>query len=230
VFPVNNAVFPRLTQLVAIGDVSELTVLYHRSCQIIAVFILPVGLILAFFSKELMLIWTGNATTAENTYLLVTALVTGTTLMGLMMIPYSLQLAFAWTRLGLFLNIISIIIILPSLFWLVSVYGAFGACFVWIAIYTVQVFVMIHYMHRRILKGEKWKWYVNDVVKPLIPPLIIVAISRQLLKSTMSTPFLISSLVVIFLVSVCSSAMSSNQIRMLILTTISSMRRRLSVL
>jgi O-antigen/teichoic acid export membrane protein len=224
-FPVNNAVYPRFTQLVATRNFTELTELYHRSCQILSVLLIPTGLTLAFFSKEVMLVWTGSAVTAQNTFLLVTLLVTGFTLMGLMMVPYALQLAFAWTKLGLYLNIVAVITLIPSMIWLVSRYGVLGACFVWIALYTGQIIVMIHFMHRRIIQEEKWKWYINDIGKPLILPLIIVTISRFLIDETMTKPILIASLSVILFVTVCASAMSATYVRKIVMAKVISMWR-----
>ena len=222
--PFNNAIYPRFTQLVAAKNFSELTDLYHRSCQVLAVLLLPVGLVVAFFSKELILVWTGNIVTAQNTYLLASILMIGSTLMGLMIIPYALQLAFGWTRLGLYLNIIAVLTLIPAMIWLVSIYGTLGACFVWVALYSGQVIVMIHLMHRRILLGEKWKWYVDDVAKPLLAPLAIVIIGRLFIDEAMSKPLLVVSIGSIFLFAVCASGMCTAQLRGLVFIKIPSLR------
>lgn len=222
--PFNNAIYPRFTQLVAARNFSELTDLYHRSCQVLAVLLIPVGLVVAFYSKELILAWTGNTVTAQNTYLLVSILVIGSTLMGLMIIPYSLQLAFAWTKLGLYLNIVAVITLIPSMVWLVSIYGSLGACFLWVALYTGQVIVMIHLMHQRILQGEKWKWYVEDVAKPLLATLAIVAIGRVFIDEAMSKPLLVVSIGCVLFIAVCASAMSATLVRNMFLVKICSLR------
>ncbi len=215
-FPVSNAIYPRFIQLVATQRFSELTDLYHRSCQLMAVLIIPIGLVLALFSKEIMLFWTGSEVSAQNTYLLVSILVTASTLMALMLIPYALQLAFAWTRLGLYLNIIAVITLMPSLIWFVSAYGALGACFVSVALYTGQIIGMIHLMHRRILQGEKWKWYLDDVGKPLLTAVIIAIIGRIYISEPIAKPLLLASIGMIFLLAVCASAMSATLVRRMI--------------
>jgi O-antigen/teichoic acid export membrane protein len=222
--PFNNAIYPRFTQLVAARNFSALTDLYHRSCQVLAVLLLPVGLVMAFFSKELILVWTGNMVTALNTYLLASVLMIGSTLMGLMVIPYALQLAFAWTKLGLYLNIIAVITLIPAMVWLVSIYGTLGACFVWVALYAGQFIGMINFMHRRILKGEKWKWYVEDVAKPLLAPLVIVPIGRLFINETMSKPLLVVSLGCVLFLAVCASALSATLVRNMFFLKISSLR------
>lgn len=218
--PVNNAVYPRLAQLVATKNISELIKLYHQSCQLIATLCIPTGLVLAFYSKELMLLWTGNITTAENTCHLLSALACGSTLMVLMIIPYSLQLAFGWTELGLKFNILSAIILVPSLFWLVKNFSALGACFVWVAIYLGQTIIMINVMHRRILKEEKNRWYVHDVIAPLAPPLVIISTSTLIIDLSMELLTLTISIIVVFLISVISSILSASSTRNIIFNII----------
>lgn len=50
--PVFSAVYPRMTQLASLGDQEELKRLYHRSCQFVAVLILPVSAVLVFFPMK----------------------------------------------------------------------------------------------------------------------------------------------------------------------------------
>ena len=80
--PVLTAVFPQFSQLVSLGKIKELTHLYHRSCQLMSVVLLPVAVMLALFSKEMLSLWTGDATIVNNTYLIVSLLAVGTALNG----------------------------------------------------------------------------------------------------------------------------------------------------
>ena len=61
--PISVAVFPTFTQLTAAGKDLELAEIYHRSSQLTAAIVFPVGLTLAIFSQELMLIWTPTVAT-----------------------------------------------------------------------------------------------------------------------------------------------------------------------
>ena len=72
-----TSIYPRLTQLVSINDQDELKRLYHESCQFVSVLILPAAIVIALFSKELLLLWTQSPTKTENTYLLVSILICG---------------------------------------------------------------------------------------------------------------------------------------------------------
>ena len=209
----SNAIYPRFTQLVTINNFSELTVLYHVSCQLLTVLVIPMGLVLASFSKEIMFLWTGSMVTAQNTYILVSILVTGSTLMGLMVIPYALQLAFGWTKLSLIFNFISVILLIPLMIWLTTIYGAIGASSMWLSLNSAYVLGMIHLMHRRILQGEKWRWYINDIGKPFISALIIVLFGSLFINDELSKLSLIVRLSGILAASVCASAISIEFIR-----------------
>ncbi len=211
--PINNAVYPRLTQLVALEQVSELAFFYHRACQITAVLVIPAGLFLAIFSKEFMLFWTGNPTVVQNTYKLVSVLAIGSMLLAIMYIPYALQLAFSWTKLALHFNILSIIILIPSMIWLTKIYGALGACFVWLALNVAYVLGMIQLMHERILPNEKLVWYRDDVGKPIFSVLLIMLISKLIVDTAMPQLVLALLLSVTLLISTFVAAMSAPLVR-----------------
>lgn len=211
--PINNAVYPRLTQLVALEQVSELALFYHRACQIMAVLVIPAGLFLVIFSKEFMLLWTGNPTVAQSTYQLISILAIGSTLLAIMYIPYALQLAFSWTKLALYFNISSIVILIPSMIWLTKIYGALGACFVWLILNTAYVLGMIQLMHKRILPNEKMAWYRDDLGKPLSAVLLIMTISRLIVDPAMPKLGLAFLLIITLLISTFVAAMSAPLIR-----------------
>lgn len=224
-YPVFNAVYPRFTQLVAVQNFQELSGLYHRTCQFMSVLLFPLGLLLSFFSREIILLWTGSSATAQSTCHLVSVLVIGSVLMGLMMMPYALQLSFAWTRIGLQFNIVALLVLTPALFWLVSKYGAIGACYAWMGLYLGQVLTIIHFMHRRVLQLEKWRWYLNDVAIPLVLPLLVMFAGRNLLSVSSSSMGLVVQLGMLLLAAMGLSALSANHIRTALLAKATSFGR-----
>jgi O-antigen/teichoic acid export membrane protein len=123
--------------------------------------------VIAFFSKEILFLWTGNSATVANTHLVLSILVMGTALNGLMHLPHALQLAYGWTKLAFYVNLVAILILAPSIVLMASMYGAVGAAFIWVILNGGFVLVGIPLMHRRLLKGEQWRWYLEDVGLPL---------------------------------------------------------------
>ena len=89
--PVFSATYPKLTSLVELGAREEIIRLYHKSAQLASVLVLPAALVVALFSREILLVWTRSSVTADNAHLLVSILIMGTALSGLMYVPYALN-------------------------------------------------------------------------------------------------------------------------------------------
>ncbi|MEI8166150.1 MAG: oligosaccharide flippase family protein, partial [Chloroflexales bacterium] len=176
--PIFTVFFPSFTRLVTLHDDVELRRLYHQSCQFMSVVILPVTIVIAFFSYEILLLWTGNQRMAETTHLLVSLLVIGTALNGLMNLPGALQLAYGWTSLTFYQNLISVFILVPLTIWATLTYGAVGAAVIWISLNASYILIGIQIMHTRLLKGEKLAWYLQDVGLPLLITLGTVLLIR----------------------------------------------------
>ncbi len=189
--PIFNGVYPRLTQLVTVNDQASLKALYHYSCQVMSVMILPAAMVLAFFSKSILLLWTQNPVTAEQTYVLVSLLVIGTALNGLMSMPYALQLAHGWTKLGFYVNLVSVIVLVPLIFFMTRHFGAIGAAFVWVILNCGYVLINIQLMHRRLLPDETLRWYCQDVGIPMLCSVLTAGIGRLLMPDAMPQVVLI---------------------------------------
>ncbi|MHB1097285.1 MAG: oligosaccharide flippase family protein [Gemmatimonadaceae bacterium] len=180
--PVFYSIYPRFTQLVATENVDELLQLYHKSCQFLAVLILPAATILTFFSFEVMLLWTHSVATATNTNELVSILVCGTAINGLMNAPYALQLAYGWTRLSIFKNVVAVAFLVPLTIFLSSRYGAVGAASAWLILNLGYLLIEIPVMHFRLFRHEKARWYRQDVGVPLLASLFVGTVGRVLLS------------------------------------------------
>ena len=178
ILPMFNTIFPRFSALVAAGDEKSLLEMYHGATQVMAVMILPTAIVLAFFSREIMLLWTGSLEIADNTAPIVSILVGGTALNGLMNLPYALQLSHGWTRIGLAINTFFILILVPAIVLMTMHYGAVGAASVWLGLNGIYMIIGVPLTHRRLLKGETFRWFTKDVGIPLAGSLIIAGIAR----------------------------------------------------
>jgi O-antigen/teichoic acid export membrane protein len=193
--PVLFSIYPRFTQLVAIDNQVQLEKIYHKSCQLMSVIILPVAIVVAFFSYEFLFLWTHNSLTAQKSYLIVSFLICGTALNGLLNPPFALQLAYGWTRLSLLKTLISVILLVPLIIYLTIYYGAPGAASVWLVLNLGMILFEIPIMHRRLLPKEKWTWYSQDVCLPLFTCIILVGFARIFI--TMPIPPLLLGLYLI---------------------------------
>ncbi len=207
--PIFFSIYPRFTQLVSSEKTEELILLYHKVCQFIAVLILPAAVILSLYSYEIMLLWTQNSVTAEQTYLIITIMVIGTAFNGLMNPPYALQLAFGWTSLPLYVNLLSVLILGPLTILGVMYYGAVGGAAAWLILNISYVIFWIAIMHKRILTKEKYRWYWQDVGIPFGVSLLIPGLIKYIFNDSLSRPYIFLELIGVALITVTAAAMST---------------------
>lgn len=211
--PVFNALFPRFTSLVAMSDDKALKLLYHQGSQLMAVLVLPVAAVMAFFSFDILLLWTGSTKTAEIASPIVSVLVVGMALNALMTLPYALQISHGWTSIGLRINTFFILILVPAIFFMTTHYGAVGAATVWVALNSIYMLIGVPFTHRRLLRGEMWRWFFEDVIPPLGGALFITGLGRYLLSSPMGPMTAIAGLSAVLLGALAAAALVAPHMR-----------------
>jgi len=174
IVPLFTAVYPRFAQLVAQNDDLQLRQMYHKSCQLMTVLVIPLALVMCFFSGDILQIWTQDAAISSHSAPLLSILVIGTACNALMNIPYALQLAHAWTKLSIISNMIAVVVLIPSLIIMVSKYGSHGAATIWTALNIGYILFNSPIVHAKLLKGEFSYWLVRDFAIPTVTALITV--------------------------------------------------------
>ncbi len=182
--PVFNAVFPVFSAQVARADQDALGREYHRAARTLAALIFPPALLIAWYAHGVLLAWTGNATTAAVAAPILCLLILGSCLNGLMNIPYALQLAHGYVRLGLIFNLVSLAVLLPLVYWGAACYGPAGAAAGWLILNAGYVVVGMPLIHRRFLRSELRRWYLGDNLEPLLLSALVVGLSQLIAQWT----------------------------------------------
>jgi O-antigen/teichoic acid export membrane protein len=170
--PITQAFFPQITACYATNNKSELNKIFHNAAQLVTVVIGSASLVLIFFSNSILLIWTNDVELANKVSPIVQILILGNLLNGLMYLPYETQIAHGWTSLTIKINIIQIIIFCPLIFIIAPIYGAKGVAFLWLLINMGYIFIGVHFMFNKILKNQKFHWYLYDIFLPILAALI----------------------------------------------------------
>ena len=68
----------------------------------------------------------------------------------------------------------------------VHLYGAIGGVLGWVVYNGLYGSIMISFMHRRILKGEQWRWLFKDVLPPVLAAVTFNALIYVLLNNYLS--------------------------------------------
>jgi len=156
--PINQSFFPKFVSLTRIEYRAELKGTYRIACQVVSLLLVPAFLSLAFFSRELLYVVTGDALLSEKTKLVLTLLALGNGLNGLLNIPYQLSLAHGWTKYSFYQNILMILTLTPLTIWLAIKYGAVGGAFSWFLLNVIILICGTVIIHRRLLQGELLNW------------------------------------------------------------------------
>lgn len=165
--PIFNVIYPRLSELVEKADTAELTKLYRSGTRLLSTILFPIIVAVAISSQDLIFLWTGNLELASSVAPIVSLLLIGTALNGVMIFPYSLQLAYGATRLALMITVVLIVVFFPTIVVLVMSYGAVGGAFAWALLNGVYLVLGAWTTHRHLLRGLAIRWLTRDVGVPL---------------------------------------------------------------
>jgi O-antigen/teichoic acid export membrane protein len=167
IMPMFNAIYPRLSTLVVTGETETLTDIYRWGTRLLTAALFPIAMVLAVFSEDLIYIWTGNLDIAHRVAPVVSVLVIGSALHGIMFFPYALQLAYGMSRLPLTINALLMTVLVPLTIFLSLKYGALGGAMAWLALHVLYILLGTWLTHRHLLKGVGMTWFLQDVLMPL---------------------------------------------------------------
>ena len=165
VAPVFNALFPRACALVERADGAGERRLYHLAVQGLITMVWPVAAILWVFARPLLQLWTGDAGAVAAASAVLPYLVAGVACNTAMVPAYMLQLAHAWTTLGLKLNLALIAAFTPLLYFLTSRWGLTGAAVNFALMQAVYLLVGLPFTHLRLLRDT----FREVVLRDLLP-------------------------------------------------------------
>ncbi len=215
--PITQAFYPKFCELYAEGKTIELANAYHKGAQLVTALAGSAALVIIFFTKDLCDLWGIDGEVVNKVDPMIKLLVFGNLINGLTHIPYQMQLAHGWTSLTVRLMIGLTVVILPTIILIVPNYGIEGAGWIWLSLSTIYLIMSAEFMYKVILKHEKWRWYLNDVLFPLGAALLAVALVKYLLPPQEDKLSQISQIVISVIAAVLASFSSSIHIRPYIL-------------
>lgn len=166
--PIFNAVFPRLSSALAKNDQSSAIRVYHSSAQLMSVLVLSAAFSLAIFSHDIFLLWLRSESIAQRVAPIAVILAFGTSMNGLMNVPYAMQLAKGYTRVPFLTAMGVAVLFVPGMVWAAGAYGPIGAAWTWFALNFLYLIVGVIFTHALLLPGELGRWFLQDTGTPLM--------------------------------------------------------------
>ena len=211
--PMFNAIYPRVSRLVAEKDSTALASLYRIASQALVVMAMPIAVILCVYAADVLYIWTGDAQLAERVEWPLILLAVGTALNGLMTLPYALQLAHGETRLPVMANLIGLALGLPFCVAAVQAAGMTGAAMLWPLVNLAFFLVLAPMVHRRKFGGGGWHWYTRDILPATLAALAVALAAKLCMHAPTRDAIGVASLALVWLGSMAAAACFAADVR-----------------
>ena len=174
VVPITQAAYPRMVGLIANTEFAGLLKSYRGINQIVASMVGPAAFCLAFFSYEIIYVWSGNLELAENTAQILTLLALAAFANCLGHLSYNLQLAHGKTKTLIIANAAAVAFAIALLPWAATKYGIIGAGYAWLAVASTHAVTSILISHAQLLPATAWHLLWRDILLPLCGAFAIV--------------------------------------------------------
>lgn len=227
IIPFNNAVFPKLVELIEDKEEKKLTDFFHLSSQVLSTVLLPVCFLLIFFSKEVLFLWLKDPIIVENSYLIVSFLVVGTMLNGLASLPANSANAFGWPMLTTYTNLIQAVVVIPLIIYLVNWLSGIGASIAWMIMNSSYILIMSPIFFRKYLSKEKNNWFLYDIGIPFFVALLVCSFSRLISPELNSIPSIFVWLSLTISMTFFLTGFSSSEIRKIIISSFIFRKKRI---
>ena len=182
--PITAAYYPRFNQLIVMGDTAGIHSAYHQAAQLVTVIVGSATAVLFFFSEQILVLWTSDPELSHRVAAIMAVLALGTFLNCLYCLPYQMQLAYGWTSLTVIIASIAVVILIPAIFIMVPIYGPIAAAWIWVILNGSYCLIGVHFMYQRILKTEKWAWYMEDILQPMLLAGAVALLLKELLPNS----------------------------------------------
>lgn len=179
--PISNVIMPRMAFLYSKNDIDQMRQTYLDATQIVTVFVVTAGLVMVFFAKPILYIWSNDGIIVKESSKILQLYALGNVFLVLSAFPYYLQYAKGDMNYHLWGNILSLCILLPAIIYCSYHYGARGAGVVWLVTHLLFLCFWVSFVHKKIEPDINKDWF-----KSFLPSIFLVSIFLYLANSYFS--------------------------------------------
>jgi len=180
VSPISIAILPRFTSLYSEKKIVEIFSIYKRMSILISIIVFSLGFNIIFYAKDLIWIWTGNISLANNVYNLVPYLTFGMIFYTFQLLPYTIAVANGYTKLNNIIGLASLFLTIPGYWLMTKHFAAIGAAITWSSVQIILTFIYVYLINKKFLPNIKHFQYVlNDFIKPAFIAITVTYLFHQ---------------------------------------------------
>jgi O-antigen/teichoic acid export membrane protein len=179
--PVVNTLLPRFSEHAARGNTALLAAEFRHGTRLLGVVVFPAMIALGMLAADALTLWTRSAATAHASAAPAALLLVGMGAASLMQLTMALQMATGRTRVGVYINAVLVVALVP----LVGVgarQGAAGVARVWMALVAIGAIVGGVAVYRRQLGSGSVRWLLRDIGAQLAAMLGVALLASPLLS------------------------------------------------
>ena len=206
--PISTPIMPRMARLEAEHKYEEVRKVYINATQFISVIVVTAGIVLAGVAYPVLYVWTGDSNIASQAAPVLQLYALGNALLSLSAFAYYLQYAKGNLKYHLMGNIVSVIVLVPSVIWASVHYGAIGAGWVWLLIQLIYLIFWVSYVHKKIEPTINKVWF-KSFLPSLLSVSVFVFLSTQFVEYTSERLEVLLKITLISIFSILISLLTS---------------------
>ena len=177
-YPLYMGILPHFTKLFFENRKEEIKKDYHFYTRLLYCLVLPFSIVIFFYSKEFLWLWTKNSQLADSISPILRLMIAGTTLNAMVVPIQTLLLAANKVRFILYSNIAAFILAIPVIMFLTIRFGVTGGAISVLVLFGGFFLIQAPLIFRVLrMQDGLIRWYLKDVLFFAIP---LVAISLGL--------------------------------------------------
>jgi O-antigen/teichoic acid export membrane protein len=138
-------------------------------------------MLLAFFPKELIYVWTGDLEIAGDVTPVLRILAVANFLFAMSKINMQVMYSTGWTSFHAYFSIIGLLLIIPLNYLMISNFGALGAAYSWL-IFCIFAFIFEYLFLFRILSSLNVSHWILGIVQPLLASVTVIVCMKLVLR------------------------------------------------
>lgn len=166
--PFYNIIYPKFTHCVLQNNQKKLIEFYETGSYILCALLFPLLFFLSLNSSLIVLTWTQNRQITDDVLPILIPMLIGTTIQGIMYMPYALQQALGKVKIPLIVCCFMLLLMILIMPYLATNYGAIGGAVSWLIVNVFYFFASLTFTHKYLIDTKFSNFVATQLGRPLI--------------------------------------------------------------